>query len=641
MRKFGRWLAEDQLTVVLSERQNDRVHDLQEDNSMNKRFSALFVIFSLVLVSRALAPCPAKAKSTDGPPIEKPAAGLININKLAMWTQSDGLMAYNPFTQPDQSQIPWGVIYPYGVPAGVVYGDGLVWGGFVQDGQTPALRVGGSTWLTGLQPGAILPSGLAEDPAADIVNRVWRYRRDWQTADLTPEAYTLLVSRPGAASRHFQYAPAELNAVADSLRAAYAKDKLAWPWQKGAPYYDANHNDIMDENEEPGLLNADQVVWYVANDLDPQRTLALYGSPPIGLEVQVTLWGYDQADLENSIYRRTRIIYKGTQSTPASAVIDSMAIGLYSDIDIGSYDDDLAGTDTTLQMMYGYNSTPLDTVYKTKYSLPPPAVGYSLLYGPIVAGSHADDRACFDFKMRQGFRNLPMTSSWVDRTGDTDSQPTTGKYDGTQQYYNVLSGFRPRPVNPPDPFHNPATGATARFSMTGDPVAGTGWLDDFAGNRQITFSCGHFRMALGDTQEVTIVMTAALGADRLASVTAMKFFTRKAREYAGYMFVTHAAAHALSQLPASLQLLQNYPNPCNSGTVFLFDLPAAAEVRLTVYDLTGRRVRTLVDERRQAGRHSLHWDGTDALGARLPSGHYLIRLESGAVMQTRKMTLMR
>ena len=607
---------------------------------MKKCTFMLFLIIFLQFSSAESALSAAYAKANDRQEAGGPAAGLININKLTIWVQADGMTAYNPFTQPYASQIPWGAIYPSDVPAGLVYVDGMVWGGFVRDGQSPALRVGGNTWLTGLQPGAILASGVAEDPADAHVNRVWRYRRDWQTADLTSEAFTLLVSQPDAALRHFRYSTDELKAVADSLRSRYGEDRLEWPWQKGAPFYDTNHNNLMDENDEPGLLDAAQVVWYVANDLDSERTLALYGSPPIGLEVQVTLWGYDQPDLENNIYRRTRIIYKGTQSTPASAVIDSMAIGLYSDIDIGSYDDDLAGTDTTLQMLFGYNSTSRDTIYQN-YALQPPGFGYSLLYGPIVESVNEHDQAIFNFKMRKGFRNLPMTSSWVDRTGDTDSQPTTGKYDGTQQYYNVLCGFRPRPVSPADHFRHPVTGLPIRFSMTGDPVSGTGWLDYFAGNRQITFSSAHFRMALGDTQEVVIIMTAALGADRLASLSALKFFTRKAREYAGYMFVTQAPVNDRPPLPAAFQLMQNYPNPFNSGTVLLFDLPAAADVLMTVYDLSGRRVTTLVDGFRQAGRQSVHWDGTNAEGVQMPSGQYLISLKSGAVIQNRKIILMR
>jgi len=571
---------------------------------------------------------------------EKATAALININKLAMWVQSDGVSACNPFYQTNTAAIPWGAIYPHGIPAGLVFADGLVWGGLVHDGQEPKLRVGGYNYYSGLQPGAIVTPGVAEDPADPQVNRIWRYRADWKTADLTAEALDILISKPGASSRNFQFSADELNAVADSLRLAYEKDKHDWPWQKGAPFYDTNHNGIMDENEEPGLLDAAQIVWFVANDLNPQLTQALYGSPPIGIEMQVTLWAYHHdSDIENSIYRRVRLIYKGTSMTPLNATIDSMAIGLYSETDIGDFADDFGGTDTTLQMIFGYNSTTLDPAYQ-QFSSSPPALGYTLLYGPIVSSANTNDIAIFDFSRRKGFRNLPMTMSWIDRSGDTDSQPSIGTYDGTLQYHNILNGFRPRPVNPPDRFRIPASGETTRFSMTGDPINATGWLDDNPGNRQITFASGNFSMALGDTQEVVMIMTAGLGADRLASLQAMKFFARKAREFAQYTFVIKVSAHKKSNLPGSFLLYQNFPNPFNSSTTIQYDLSVASHVTLIVYNLLGKKVKILVDENQHPGRHSVIWDGKDDLGTMMASGVYFYKIELAEVVRTQKMILM-
>jgi|GEM_PF-6553091 len=172
---------------------------------------------------------------------EKPMATLININKLAMWVQADGLSAHNPFWKRNETAIDWGAVYPRGIPVGVVFTDGFVWGGFVHGGEEPALRVGGHTFRTGLQPGTISSPGIAEDPNDPQVNRVWRYRPDWQTADLTSEAFDILISRPNASSRDFQFSQEELNAVADSLRLAYENDLQDWPWQKGAPFHDTNH----------------------------------------------------------------------------------------------------------------------------------------------------------------------------------------------------------------------------------------------------------------------------------------------------------------------------------------------------------------------------------------------------------------
>ena len=154
----------------------------------------------------------------------EPVSTLININRLAMWIRSDGLSANNPYGDLSRNAIQWGALYPRGKPVGVVYADGLVWGGFVHDGQQPALRVGGSTFRSGLAPGAITAPGVVENPADPNVNRIWRYRPDWQTADLTAEALDILLSQPEAAANGFQFSPAQLKSVADSLRLVYAKD---------------------------------------------------------------------------------------------------------------------------------------------------------------------------------------------------------------------------------------------------------------------------------------------------------------------------------------------------------------------------------------------------------------------------------
>jgi beta-glucanase (GH16 family) len=83
-------------------------------------------------------------------------------------------------------------------------------------------------------------------------------------------------------------------------------------------------------------------------------------------------------------------------------------------------------------------------------------------------------------------------------------------------------------------------------------------------------------------------------------------------------------------------LLPCAPNPFNPRTTLRFELPAAGPVRLAVYDVAGRLVRTLLDESRGAGSHETEWDGRDASGQAVGSGVYLARLEfDGKVMVTR------
>jgi hypothetical protein len=93
--------------------------------------------------------------------------------------------------------------------------------------------------------------------------------------------------------------------------------------------------------------------------------------------------------------------------------------------------------------------------------------------------------------------------------------------------------------------------------------------------------------------------------------------------------------------PASYALYPNMPNPFNPSTTIRYDVPAGGgDVTLTVYDVRGRRVRTLVSERRPEGRWRVVWDGVDDRGSRASSGVYFCRLHAGRYEATIKMVLL-
>jgi hypothetical protein len=91
------------------------------------------------------------------------------------------------------------------------------------------------------------------------------------------------------------------------------------------------------------------------------------------------------------------------------------------------------------------------------------------------------------------------------------------------------------------------------------------------------------------------------------------------------------------QLPRSYSLGQNYPNPFNSGTRIDFDLESSVDVKIEIYNILGQRVRTLVDEPRKFGRHSVIWDGKDDASAQVSSGVYFYRMKAGSIVEHRKM----
>jgi hypothetical protein len=91
----------------------------------------------------------------------------------------------------------------------------------------------------------------------------------------------------------------------------------------------------------------------------------------------------------------------------------------------------------------------------------------------------------------------------------------------------------------------------------------------------------------------------------------------------------------------NVELYQNYPNPFNPSTHISYYLPRAQRVTLTVYDVRGTLVRTLVDQPVGAGHHSLVWDGTDSSGGRVGSGVYFYRLRAGNKVITKKLVVVK
>lgn len=88
-------------------------------------------------------------------------------------------------------------------------------------------------------------------------------------------------------------------------------------------------------------------------------------------------------------------------------------------------------------------------------------------------------------------------------------------------------------------------------------------------------------------------------------------------------------------------LSQNYPNPFRLNTAIEFTAPKDGKVTLEVYDLSGRLVRTLIDDHRLRGTFAVHWDGRDETGRRVASGVYFCRLRTDRLSQSRRMVLLR
>jgi hypothetical protein len=422
----------------------------------------------------------------------------ININNVSTWIKNDGETDIN---QNGNS----GLVFPKGSNKPAVFQSGFLWGGKV-DGQ---VRVGGSVYRQGTVPGRILPSGQAANTTDPDV-RIYRVRRDYVDGDLGAE----LADGDGASI--------------EAIRAQYAKDWTEWPASQGAPFEDVNGNGTYQPNIDiPGVPGADQTVWFVANDLNAAQTDFMYGSLPMGIEEQVTVWGYKATGaLGNMIFRKFLMINK----SPQQKAFTDMYVGMWSDPDLGDAGDDYVGCDTVLSLGYCYNASATDAVYNP---LPPPATGFDFFQGPLVPGD-ADDVGIFKGKYVQGKKNLPMTAFVFFINPDAVySDPTQGNYErGTLGWWNLFQG---RISSSGQPFTDPHTGIATMKTLAGDPLTGLGWVDGQLhppADRRMTLVSGTFNMAYGDTQEIVVAQICAgatPGVDRLGAVQLLKFYDLQAQ----------------------------------------------------------------------------------------------------------------
>ncbi|MDZ7820642.1 MAG: hypothetical protein U5N26_01835 [Candidatus Marinimicrobia bacterium] len=471
------------------------------------------------------------AEPLDGQPLQKNAAttagqvtrSLSNISNWAYWVYRNGQSAHAP----DGSS---GGIYPRAT-AGAIYQDGFVWGG-KYDENDGDIRVGGQTYNIGTQPGWVITGGEYDDSDVEVADpsdpavRVYRIRPDYESL-----THSQLIQ--DAAEQNSTDPTSVTTAMTQEIIDQYALDWEEWPVEHGAPYYDHDNDGAYTPDvDEPGIAQADQVVWYVVNDYSVSATTGLYGSNPVGIELQSTLWAYNQPGV-----RLGQIIFKSFKLINKSGkTVSDMYVSQWSDPDVGGASNDFAGCDTSLSLGYAYNGETNDADYAA-FDLAPAAIGYDFFQGPIVSGA-AGDTAIFELEYVPGYKNLPMTSFGWFAAGSNITDPPLGEYEGTLMFYNLIRGYIPTDdVLNPTPWRigNVSSNATTMYPLSGDPVAGTGDLDGEneyfnPGDRRICLSSGPFDFEPGDVQEIVVAVVGGLGADNIGSVADLKTTDAVAQE---------------------------------------------------------------------------------------------------------------
>ncbi|MCX6828933.1 MAG: T9SS type A sorting domain-containing protein [candidate division Zixibacteria bacterium] len=123
-----------------------------------------------------------------------------------------------------------------------------------------------------------------------------------------------------------------------------------------------------------------------------------------------------------------------------------------------------------------------------------------------------------------------------------------------------------------------------------------------------------------------------------SDVSSLQVAAQRAR--ARYRSSTDVQNNEVS-IPEGFELAQNYPNPFNPSTTIAFEIPRAAFMNLSVFNILGEKVATLLDSRVTAGHHAISWDGTTDNGHSVSSGVYFYQLKSGSTVFSKKMLMMK
>lgn len=479
-----------------------------------KSYKKLLLLLSMLFVTASLFAEGDKTndlRKVDG----IPSYTKFNINNIRTWIFNNGRSDHR-----DNGNS--GFEYPKGSNNAVFYESGLVYGGKING----EIRVGGSSYAQGQVPGRILENGTAEDTSLSSV-RIYKVRNDYKTSDFIDE---LEYSYKYGRNKYDEYVKIDSIPIltAEELREQYEKDWNEWPARFGAPYEDIDNDGVYNPSiDKPGIPGADQTIWFVCNDLDEDVCKSMYGSSPIGIEMQGTFWGYKSpGPLGNMMFRKYVIINKG------SFDVDDMYVSMWCDSEIGDATDDFVGCDTLINMGYGYNGDDEDYSYGHFV----PAAGFVLLQGPVVNGDESE-HADFLGRKVQGMKNLDMTSfhyiyKCCGPGGSGDL--SYGEYESSIGFYNYFQGLTR--IGTPFPIPDIIGGGITKFPFSGDPITGTGFIDGLTSgpaDRRFAIGSGPFNLAVGDTQEVIYAQIAAGGTpevSRLEAVKSLRYYSNEAKE---------------------------------------------------------------------------------------------------------------
>jgi len=516
------------------------------------------------------------------------AVDSISINNIKMWMRNDGAWMVDRATE--FSCLNW----PQSTNLTAVCADGIQWTCRI-DGR---LYSNSTMFRTGLTSGKITDVGIADDSLSYKYN-IWKIRKDWQDVQDT------------------------------SLRLQLDYNYKFWPGESGAPYVDMDKDGKFTRGIDNPQFIGDEVLWFTANDLDTSKVRWVYGSDPVGLEVQTTVYALNRHDdLSDVIFKKFRLINCSGEH------LHDMYFSYKSDPDIGYAADDFAGCDTTLDLGYMYNG---DNYDEGSYKNNPAAVGYKLVQGPLIK-SNTTDSARYNGRWVSSAKNLHMNSfNFYIGAHPIFDEIAYSKYESTAKLHYLHEGK----TRWGDDVIDPVTGRVTKYVLPGDPVAAAGWYEGpgwpggpYPDDRRIKVNSGPFTMAPGDTQEVVYAIILAAGNSNLESITELKRKAGIIQQFYDTQIITGIDEKRVQKLTYNLS--QNYPNPFNPTTTINYSVPERTNVELSIYSVLGEKVTTLVNEEKLGGEYKVNFNALN-----IASGVYYYELKTKDYVSARKMLLVK
>lgn len=392
-------------------------------------------------------------------------------------------------------------------------------------------------------------------------------------------------------------------------------DYITWPFQQGA---------YSDSLGKPLFLGT-QTMFYSFTDGYPESHGNNAGSTsPLKAVILQTNWCYSNVNLRDVVFSEFRIINRSFLPW------NNTYISIWTDDDLGTSSDDAVGIDTNLKMSYTYNFNATDPLYGTS----PPAVGFLTLRNPIVP-SPGDTVRYYSppgtsyLIVKPGYREMKLSSFNL----YTNADPYAGDPSNYIETYNNLQGLKRNG----SAWINPQNSQSTKFPYPGDPVTSTGWTETGSGDRRSMMNFGPLTMNPGDTQSVIVAQLIAGYSSNLENIANLRSLANYVRGIYNTNFQSVISVETLStEVPDRFSLEQNYPNPFNPVTNLEFRISKLGFVSLKIYDVLGKEVKTLVNEKLSPGNYKVEFDGSN-----LTSGVYFYRLTAGEFTDTKRMMLVK